>query len=837
MNKTVFSIIRKRLSNRPDSELEQSSIRIVILIFLMSYFYYFNESISKYKELFSICIAAITVASIFFIFTSLSKKLSVPRRIITVLLDMGTLSYMIYLSDDIGLPLIFIYLWITFGNGFRYGKKYLLISASLSILGFSVVMLHSEFWHDLKTLGVGVILAMIMLPLYLLFLISKLHAAVNEAKGANEAKSQFLANLSHEIRTPLNGVIGMSSLLAKTKLTSKQNDFASSINNSAKTLLALINDILDISKIEAGEMKPEFVEFDLYELINTSVFMFASQASEKKLELNTHVSPEIPASLIGNAKHLRQIIMNLIGNAVKFTGTGAIDIFVTPTIINKSSLTLKFEVIDTGIGIADEAKPIIFNTFSQADESITREYGGTGLGMAIAKQLVEMMGGHIGFDSQLGNGSNFWFEVTLDKSSSKPKLTDLLSKFNDKNVLILEKNERPSFFTKKIIEWNINFKKTSDIKEATSLINDLEKDDPPFNIFVINMNCPGLDPFQVIKKIKEHASYRIYGVILISNNDYNEIDKIQLLKAGYHSILDEKNNTEITFNALYSIIAGMESNWKNESFNDKSLINNRKLNILLAEDNETNQKVIANILNFAEHHVSISNNGDHALDILKDNDFDLIILDMQMPKMGGIETANTFRTLYPEKKDTPIMILTANATKEALDECIEAGIDAYLTKPVDADKLLNTVSVLVTKEQNLDMSKNMELDSIDNKTQIELKLLETDELDKINEMADETHFVKKLINNFIENTNTIISEMEAALAMQNYDHLTGLAHRLDGSSKTIGAIKLANTANNIYQCSKLMNKNETLDHIRELIEVFKETESSLMTYLGIIKRE
>lgn len=359
MYKSIMNKLKTLFKDRPDSELEQSAIRICILILLTSYFYYFRESINQFTLLFLASSISITIALIFFIITSLSKRISIARRVATMFLDMGTLSCMIYLSDDLGLPLVFIYLWIIFGNGFRYGNKYLLASASLSIIGFSIMMMHNEYWQELKSLGYGVIFAIVTLSLYVSFLISKLHSAVIEAKTANEAKSHFLANMSHEIRTPLNGVVGMSALLSETQLAPKQKDYSSTINASAKTLLALINDILDISKIEAGKVTTEISDFDLHSLINSTTIMLAPQAVEKGLNYNIHISPEIPFLLRGDEQHLRQIIINLISNAIKFTKEGWIDIHIShiSSLNNKSKI--RFEVIDTGVGIAEAAKPRI----------------------------------------------------------------------------------------------------------------------------------------------------------------------------------------------------------------------------------------------------------------------------------------------------------------------------------------------------------------------------------------------------------------------------------------------------------------------------------------------
>ncbi|MEM7027163.1 MAG: ATP-binding protein, partial [Pseudomonadota bacterium] len=384
-----------------------------------------------------------------------------------MLIDISLLSYAIYHLNGSGSPLIFCYLFMIFGYGFRYGNRYLLCCVAMSLTGFSLIIAGNQYWQTQYLLGYGFLVFIILLSLYVSTLISQLHTAISAANTANEAKSQFLANMSHEIRTPLNGVIGMSSLLAETKLEAKQKDYAATINASAKTLLTLINDILDISKIEAGKVSIESENFDLHSLMNSTAKILAPHAEVKKLDFNIHISPEIPYLLIGDEQLLRQIIINLLSNAIKFTDEGAIEIFLhhLSSIDNKEKI--RFEIIDTGIGIPDEAKAKLFSKFTQADSSTTRKYGGTGLGMAIAKQLVEAMDGTIGFESELNVGTSFWFELDFEKQATLSEEKESLAKIiNSKIYFVGPSSSHDSIFNTHLSTWNLDFYYISSANDA-----------------------------------------------------------------------------------------------------------------------------------------------------------------------------------------------------------------------------------------------------------------------------------------------------------------------------------------------------------------------------------
>jgi two-component system sensor histidine kinase RpfC len=369
--------LHERIRARPDTEFQQALIRFIIGVIA---YLYFSSSWIAHTDFISssihfIALFFISTASLILASTLMSLRASPRRRLFGAIVDFSTATFMMLIGGETSAPLVGLYLWVTLGNGFRYGVPYLYFSTVLSAVGFGSVLAFNPFWHIHLALGIGILFTMVIVPLYAASLTRQLHAAVNYANEASLAKSHFLANMSHELRTPLNGVIGVADLLAETKLDKEQREFAQIIRTSAHTLLELIDNVLDISRIEAGRIVSTGENFDLHRLVNGMAAMMETQAQGKGLVLAAHIAPQTPFQLHGDARHLRQILINLIGNAIKFTEHGRVDLYIRPVGLGQPQ-RLRFEIVDTGIGIPEAAQARIFDSFTRAGHHHCEEAGG-----------------------------------------------------------------------------------------------------------------------------------------------------------------------------------------------------------------------------------------------------------------------------------------------------------------------------------------------------------------------------------------------------------------------------------------------------------------------------
>jgi len=813
-----IEVLRLRLSEREDSEHVQALIRIGFGLLISAYLY---ATVGPRFDVQVVCIGFEVLSAAIFLAIIVHPQRSLLRRALGALLDLGTTTYLMWTNGEVGAPLYGIYLWVTFGNGFRYGVRSLYASQAVSLLGFASVIAFNPFWHRHALMAGGFFMLLMAVPYYGAILLKGVKAAQDKAEQANEAKSRFLSIMSHEIRTPLNGIIGINALLRKTRITPEQLDLINTLGMSSEVLLSLLDNVLDIAKIEAGKMTLEHIDFDLHAVINGALKMAATQAAAKSLRFGASMDAKVPRLLKGDPHRLRQVILNLLANAIKFTSEGGVQVRISLMEQRPESARIRCEVIDTGVGMTEEELSRIFAPFVQADESTTRQFGGTGLGTTISKQLIELMGGRMQVQSEPERGSTFRFEVPFRRQST----VDFETQLHGIRVLLVDIDEaQKAKIAAWLGAWHAEFA-FSARPRAIHRITAVNSSAKPWQVILVehHEHDPVLDLEVALPTGKRKPK------VVVVNPPSLSADRADIVACPYAAGLESPLVRHELHRALHFAAVNEVSDKEREERWEKHHPVGKaggRPHVLVAENNATNRKIVAQILEDGGFDVALATTGTQAVDALQNSEFDVVILDKHMPGMSGMEVANRYLEMRGEEA-APMIMLTAEATAEAMQQCKAAGMRAFLTKPIDPEMLFETISALTSVSRVTPAAGNPDSSSVQSML---VGALDESVLAELETHALSPRFVAEVIESFELDMTELIERLDTAIEQEDWNEIAEVRHAMEGTARGAGASAIAIQVEN-FRMPQTMGKRQRGERLAELRACFGMTCEAMHDFL------